>query len=233
MDDFRKILILGLIVSIPAGLATVLLPLYLQELGISYTEMGLIFAIGPILGLILNYVVGTHSDKAGRRVYLIIGSIFFSVYFLILAFALNSWQFALASLFWSAYSAISGASATAYLCDIIPKNERGKLVGLYNGALGLATVIAMVGAGFLLTGLGYKTIFLACVVLGILAVLSSLKLNETLKPEAKSSAKMSDALEMHRIPKQIKFLFLLIFITNFACQTITAFGFSIWLSTLL
>jgi MFS family permease len=37
---------------------------------------------------------------------------------------------------------------------------------------------------------------------------------------------------MHRIPKQIKFLFLLIFITNFACQTITAFGFPLYFKSL-
>lgn len=232
MDDFKKLLFLGLVVSVPAGLASVLLPLYLQDLGISYTEMGLIFAIGPVLGLLLNYFVGSHSDKVGRRIYLIIGSAIFSVYFLILAFALNSWQFALASLAWSSYSAISGASATAYLCDIVPKTERGKQVGLYNGALGIATVLAMFIAGFLLIYLGYKNIFLACVLFGVVAILSSLKLNETLKPETKSSAKMSNALDINGVPKQIKFLFILIFIVNFACQTITAFGFPLYFKSL-
>ncbi|MBN2094725.1 MAG: hypothetical protein JW727_01635 [Candidatus Aenigmarchaeota archaeon] len=47
--DFRKLLFWNVLASIPAGLVSVLLPLYLAELGIDYSGMGFIFGQGQYL----------------------------------------------------------------------------------------------------------------------------------------------------------------------------------------
>ncbi|MBN2094723.1 MAG: MFS transporter [Candidatus Aenigmarchaeota archaeon] len=230
--DFQKFLVWGIVLSIPAGIASVTFPLYLQGLGISYAEIGAIFAIGPVLGLVLNYFVGTHSDAVGRKAYLVLSSVLFSAYFIAIAFFTKSWEFTIASLLWSSYLAISSASSGAYLSDIMPKNKRGQLAGRYNGIAGMAVVAAMALGGVLLLWLGYRNLFLVCALFGMFSVLLAMGFRETVKkPKPKSGGRpsgISKAFDFGSIPWKIKFLFLVLLISNIAGQTITAFGFPLY-----
>jgi MFS family permease len=51
------------------------IPLYMLALGISIEGFGIVFTISSLFSVLTYFIIGTHSDKLGRKRYLILGAL--------------------------------------------------------------------------------------------------------------------------------------------------------------
>lgn len=135
-----------------------------------------------IMQFFMSPVLGSLSDKYGRRPVLLISLFGFGLDFLLLAFAPNiTWLY-----IGRIIAGIMGASyttATAYIADISDESNRSKYYGMLGAAFGLGFILGP-GLGGLLAGFGVRVPFIACAILSMLNFLYGyFILPESLKQE--------------------------------------------------
>lgn len=130
------------------GIVIPIIPLLGQRLGANSTQVGLLMATYSFMQFIFSPLWGRMSDKWGRRPILIFCLLGEGLSYLIFAYArdLNTFFLsrALAGIF-----AGSISTASAYIADITPKNERSKGMALIGAAFGLGFLIGPALGGFL------------------------------------------------------------------------------------
>jgi MFS transporter, DHA1 family, tetracycline resistance protein len=112
--------------------------LYIGGLGATYAFMNFLF--GPVLGSL--------SDRFGRRPILLASIATLSIDFLIMGFANSVWLLFLGR----ALSGVSGATtstANAYIADVTEPANRGKAFGMVGAAFGFGFIFGPVMGGFL------------------------------------------------------------------------------------
>ncbi|MDX1292615.1 MAG: TCR/Tet family MFS transporter [Hyphomonas sp.] len=112
--------------------------LYIGALGTTYAFMNFLF--GPLLGSV--------SDRFGRRPVLLASIATLALDFLIMGFANSIWLLFLGR----ALSGISGATystANAYIADVTEPANRGKAFGMVGAAFGFGFIFGPVMGGFL------------------------------------------------------------------------------------
>ena len=103
------------------------MPFYAQELGASPVQLGNIFSAFAITQVISQAWMGYAGDKIGRRAVLLIALIGPSFGFAASALAWDFWSLMFARAF---LGLVSGciATANAYVAEIVPKDERARLM---------------------------------------------------------------------------------------------------------
>lgn len=144
------------------GIINVVLPLYLNVLGVSLVSMGLIFSLGPIIGTIVKSVVAVHSDVVGRKGH-------FSLTFLMRTASYGFYSickipvgFAILKTLDSLSQHVRNAVEMPLLVDISPKETRGRVLEVYWAILSGATAIGLFISGVILLLIGYLWLFLLC-----------------------------------------------------------------------
>ena len=119
-----------------------------------------------IMQFVMSPILGSLSDRFGRRPVLLISLFGFGIDFLLLAFAPSlSWLFAgriLAGIMGASYT-----TASAYIADISNDDNRSKHFGMLGAAFGLGFIIGP-GVGGLLAQWGVRVPFIACAILSLL-----------------------------------------------------------------
>lgn len=124
------------------------LPLYLQKLGSSGSQVGLILAL-YIIGLVLFLPLwGWISDRVGRRPVLLACLIGTAVSFVLLAVAGTLGEFCLARILGGFFGASVG-TAQAYMTDITDERERTEGLGIVGAAVGAGMVFGPALGGIL------------------------------------------------------------------------------------
>ena len=119
-----------------------------------------------IMQFVMSPILGSLSDKYGRRPVLLLSLFGFGIDFLLLAFAPNLWWLFVGRIL----AGIMGASyttAAAYIADISNDENRSKNFGMLGAAFGLGFIIGP-GVGGLLALWGVRVPFLACAALSLL-----------------------------------------------------------------
>ncbi len=116
------------------GAVTPLLPLYAQNMGASGTIMGIIFAAYGISNTVLTPVMGSLSDRKGRRLLICLGLFVFSTLSLGYIFATNPLHLVLTRVVQGVAGAMVIPTSLAYIGDISPAGEEGKWMGYANAA---------------------------------------------------------------------------------------------------
>ena len=145
------------------------LPIYVvEELGASNREVGLIVAVYTLAALMIRPFAGIALDLWGRRIILIISSLFFAIVFLgypwmTLIVSLLMLRF-LHGLNWG----ISTSAVFTLVVDIVPQKKRGRGLGYAGLAFNMAMAIGPV-IGLLLMGEGrYDALFYGALALAVL-----------------------------------------------------------------
>ncbi len=99
------------------GLVSPLLPLYAQDLGASGTQLGIIFAAYGISNSVFTPIMGRLSDRRGRKNFLIIGLLLYSIISLGYVWADNVSQLTLVRAIQGAAGAMIIPIAMAYCCQ--------------------------------------------------------------------------------------------------------------------
>jgi len=162
-----------------SGLVYSMFSLYMAEvLRAPRTQIGLIYMLGSLVGLLFGPFLGKLSDRLGRKP-IILGSIASFVLIFILYSMARGYRvvYPIQILEGAAWVAI-GAAVTAYIADIIGADKRGWAMGVYQRTISVGWMIGPGFGGFLSDIIGFRTIFLlgaALAAIGFILVLLLVK----------------------------------------------------------
>jgi DHA1 family multidrug resistance protein-like MFS transporter len=187
----RQVLVLSftlVVVMLGFGMVIPVFPFYIERLGASGSELGLLVATSALLEFVFAPVWGTTSDRTGRKPVLMLG---------VLGYGLSSFLLGLSTELWMLFAsrALSGilssatlATALAYVGDSTSEKDRGDGMGTLGAAMALGVILGP-GLGGWLAGDSLSTPFFIAAGLSVISlVLILLLLPESLSPEARGQA---------------------------------------------
>ncbi len=118
------------------GLILPLLPFWAEHLGANPTEVGLILTIYALAQFIFTPILGTLSDRFGRKP-IIIGSLLIEAFSLALTGFAGSLTVLLIARFIGGIGASNIGSAQAVVADVTPPEGRARGMGMIGAAIGL------------------------------------------------------------------------------------------------
>lgn len=192
----------GLLFWISITLLLPTLPIYIQDLGGTTEQVGIVMGCFAIGLLASRTWLGKLADRRSRKIVILIGS-FVAVLAPILYMSAGS-VFSLALI--RAFHGISIAAFTigysALVVDLAPIQHRGTLIGHMNLAVPIGMSIGPALGGFLQAngkeyvpeGTGYEVLFILSAICAISALLLSSQIGATVLPDAESSTTNSDRL---------------------------------------
>ncbi|SDZ05804.1 Multidrug resistance protein [Evansella caseinilytica] len=157
---FTDMLIYGIIVPI--------LPEYSATIGISQTQIGLIFSSYAVALFIATPILGTISDKYGRRAPMLLGTIGMVLSLILFIFTTNLWILILARIIQGGCAAITWTAGLAYLADSHPPEERGKAMGISLSGQAAGTLLGPVFGGWIFQLGSFEILFLFAICINLI-----------------------------------------------------------------
>ena len=164
------ILLLAIFVSLMGvGIIGPIIPVYAVELGATGLALGLMVAGFSISRTIVQPVVGSYSDRIGRKRFMVIGLTLYAVAAVTYSFATSVGHLIIVRVVHGTGSAMIVPMAMALMADYAPPGQEGRYMGILNVA-----IFAGIGSGPVLGGVfrdlwGIDSAFYAMAVLSLLA----------------------------------------------------------------
>jgi MFS family permease len=155
--------------NISSNMGLALIPLYLDKLGASITEIGFVFTILSVISLVLQVFGGWVSDSIGRLKAIAIGSLggVLSVFLIVLA---PSWEWLILALAVNRIPyALVGPSFGAFIAENSTKENRGKVYGITDMIYQITGIVGPPLGGFLVAQYNYRLMFLVAAILYTMA----------------------------------------------------------------
>lgn len=118
-----------LLVSLPFGILSFLLPIYGKRVDAGAFEIGWLFSIFSITILVVRPIVGKAIDRYGRRKFFIASLFFYSASLVFFAFASTMTLLYIARFFQGIGSSLMWISAYAIAADMVGEENRGQVYG--------------------------------------------------------------------------------------------------------
>ncbi len=158
-----------------------------SKYGVGMTEVGVMFSILAVSGLVGSLMGGALTDKFGRKVMILFGLVVSAVSTLMLAFAPSLDFIYLAAVIVGLFGNMAGPAHQAMITDVLPEDKRIDGFGILRVIANLAVAIGPAIGGFL-AARSYTMLFIIDVILSsITAIIILLFVPET-KPEKAPSA---------------------------------------------
>ena len=144
-----------------SGLVYSMFSLYMSELLLApRSQIGLVYMVGSLVGLLFGPLLGKVSDRFGRKPVILGAMGSFAVIF-VLYFRAPDYHvvYGIQILEGAAWVAI-GAAVTAYIADIVTSDKRGWAMGVYQQTIAIGWMIGPAFGGFLSEAIGFRNIFL-------------------------------------------------------------------------
>jgi DHA1 family multidrug resistance protein-like MFS transporter len=184
----RNLVILSLtlgVVMLGFGIVMPIMPFYVESMGASATELGLLVAISPFVQLVASPLWGSLSDRRGRKPVLVAGLLGYGISMLLFGLSTELWMLFAARGVGALLSAATMPTTMAYVSDSTSKQDRGGGMGVLGAAMGLGMVFGP-ALGGLLGGQSLSTpFFLTAGVCLLTLLLVVLFLPESLPAEAR------------------------------------------------
>ena len=227
------------------GLLSVVLVLYLSELGFNELVIGGLLSLTLIGDSVISLIMTTTADRFGRKRILIFGASLMLFAGTLFAFATSLPLLLIAAI--AGVVSPSGhevgpflAVEQAALSQTLPDNRRTRIFGWYNLAGSLATALgALTGGGLsgILQKLGttslnsYRAVVLVYAALGVILFLMFMRLSSVIEAPTPNSAPLQTRFGLHRsrgiVFKLCSLFGLDAFAGGFVIQSIVAYWFHI------
>ncbi|HHW49641.1 MAG TPA: SLC45 family MFS transporter [Clostridiaceae bacterium] len=142
-------------VNLVWAIYNVAVPLYLDNLGLSGTSVGIVMTIDNIFALLFLPIFGALSDRTqtryGKRMpYLLVGIPLSAIAFFVIPFSIKSLAFLMTSVIaLNFFMSVYRAPTVALMPDVTPRPLRSKANGIINFMGGLGSVVAFFLSGIL------------------------------------------------------------------------------------
>ncbi|MEM7031075.1 MAG: MFS transporter [Chloroflexota bacterium] len=156
---------------------TPLLPIFAASLGATDAFLGLIVSVSTMTGLVLKPLIGILSDRWGRRIWLIVGTIFFTIIPFVYQWVETPTQLFIIRIIHGTATAIYGPVTLAYITEQTKINRAEKL-GVFSMARSAGYIVGPALAGWLLLSLDPATIFSIIGFISLIAFIPILFLQE-------------------------------------------------------
>ncbi len=181
-------LFITLLLNLVLGMLATSLPLYMLSRGVSVIEMGLIFAVYPLVFPLLRTIIGALSDRMGSSVFLFASG-------LLHVAAAAVYGFAASPLIFAAGKGLEGLAGStgrgierSMIFEKLEMASMGRVAGFYSAAIWTGNALGAFLAGYLLS-VGFWTVFAVMAVAGAAFTLASFLMRD----EKKVSKKQLDA----------------------------------------
>ena len=158
------------------GIVAPLMPIYARELGATTLILGFIYSSFSIARTTFTPIVGFVSDKFGRKPFILLGLISYSVVSILYIFARDPGDLIVIRFFHGLSSAMVIPCAMAYVSQLAPRGEEGRTISSFNMAL-----LGGIGFGPFLGGVikdifGFKLAFISMSILTVLAFFAAISI---------------------------------------------------------
>ncbi len=126
-----------------------LLPIYAAALGAGDVFLGFIVSVSTLTGMVLKPTFGMLSDRSGRRLWLLIGTVFFAGMPFVYTFVTSPEQLFAIRMVHGLATAIYGPVTLAYVAEL-SRERRAERLGWFSTARGAGYVVGPAAAGWLL-----------------------------------------------------------------------------------
>jgi DHA1 family multidrug resistance protein-like MFS transporter len=153
------------------GMFITFLPLHAHNQGLSYGQIGLMFATQGIINALSRIPFGHLSDRVGRRGNLVVaGLVGLSASIGSFGFATQPHHFILGAVALGASMGLAFTSIGALTAEAAPAELRGLAMGGYNSAIYLGMMLSSALMGPVIRLIGYKEAFLITALLNFLVI---------------------------------------------------------------
>lgn len=210
-----------MVVMLGFGMVMPIFPFYIESMGASGTELGLLLAISPFIQLIFAPIWGAVSDRRGRKPVLAIGILGYALSLLFYGLATELWMLFVARALGGILSAATMPTTYAYISDSTTEEERGGGIGMLGAAAGLGMIFGPVLGGWLaVESLSTPFFITAALAMSTLPMVFFF-LPESLPPEQRQKGSPAgfgglDLRGMAAAARPISFLLFLAFLVSFA-----------------
>ncbi|MGC8839766.1 MAG: MFS transporter, partial [Anaerolineae bacterium] len=181
------ILFTGLVVvMLGFGMIIPVMPFYVESMGASGRELGLLMATFATMQLLFSPLWGDLSDRIGRRPVLMLGLFGNAVAQLFFGLSTRLWMLFAARALSGILSSATQPTALAYISDSTSDEERSRGMGLMGAAMGVGMVLGPGLGGWLASYSLSLPFFVAAGLSTLVLILAALVLPESL-PEAQRS----------------------------------------------
>ncbi|WP_256758212.1 MFS transporter [Cohnella sp. WQ 127256] len=161
------------------GLVIPIMPMYMADLNISGTVVGLLVAAFSLTQLLFSPLAGRLSDSYGRKRIIVLGMLVFSFSELLFGIAGSPALLFLARMLGGIGAALIMPAVMAYTADVTTNEERAKGMGFINAAITTGFIIGP-GIGGYLAEFGIRVPFYAAAIAALIAaVITALILPES------------------------------------------------------
>jgi DHA1 family multidrug resistance protein-like MFS transporter len=184
--DRKNVVILSLtlgVVMLGFGMVMPIMPFYIESMGASATELGLLVAISPFIQLIASPLWGSVSDRRGRKPVLVVGLLGYGISMLLFGLSTELWMLFVARGVGALLSAATMPTTMAYIGDSTSEQDRGGGMGALGAAMGLGMVLGPALGGLLGSASLSTPFFLTAAVCLLTLLLVLLFLPESLPAE--------------------------------------------------
>ncbi len=140
----KNVIILSLtlaVIMLGFGIVMPVFPFYIEHMGASGDELGLLIALSPFMQLIFSPVWGDISDRVGRRPVLMIGVLGYGISMLLFGLATELWMLFATRILGGILSGATLPTTYAYISDSTSEKERGGAMGMLGAAVGLGMIL--------------------------------------------------------------------------------------------
>lgn len=165
------------LMEICATLMWVVLAVYIkQNFGIGEAQYSWIPTTNALMVIFLQVLITRLTQKHSPTRVMPVGAAFYAVAMLLVALSGNFWGFLLAMIIMTFGELITAPTATAYVANLAPADQRGRYLGFFGLAWYVALSIGPMGAGFLSDSISIHAPWFAGAIVGVISVLSFLSL---------------------------------------------------------
>lgn len=167
-----------LLLSLGYGLVASLLSVYLDSIGVSLANIGIIFSLGIIIGGLIRIPFGTLIDNVGRKRFILFSMLGYPIFSFGLFFASNMYHFVGLNVLLEISAAIFWVAFSAYYLDSMDKGSEGTEMAVRNTvSFGVGAITPLL-AGLIVDILNFRYLFLIGGVIGLFAIPIALLLKD-------------------------------------------------------
>ena len=129
------------VVMLGFGIIIPILPFYIESMGASGKELGLLMAAYAFMQLIFAPMWGSWSDRIGRKPILLVGVLGSALSLLMMGLASQLWMLFAARILAGVLSSATLPTAMAFVSDSTSDEDRGGGMGLIGAAMGVGMIL--------------------------------------------------------------------------------------------
>ncbi|MBN1274728.1 MFS transporter [Candidatus Woesearchaeota archaeon] len=158
-SNYRVLLASTTVLSFSLGLFVPFWIVFIQDFGGSIESFGIAIGLMALVQSITSYVAGKHSDKLGRKRFMIAAGLALVIITIAYTLITKIWHLYVLQVLIGIAQAVQMTMEATMLGDYTEKARRGTDIGKYHAITGVLGALAMMGGGYVVGILGITIIF--------------------------------------------------------------------------